>query len=393
MKVTHMLMNEPIKHHFKASIPSLLTILTTHCNIIKLGTIYDTYIANNLLNSYIKTRNLKLAHKVFDEMPQRDTVTWNSLIAGFVNNGDFGCAWGVLIRMKRNGFCFDEYTFGSVLKGVAFNECLFVGQQVHGSIVKTGYGGSVYSGSALLDMYAKCGTMVDARKVFDGLGERNTVSWNALISGYVESGDRVNSFELFKCMHREGMRTDDGTFSPLLTLFDSPELYKLTMQVHCMIIKHGMLCDSSVVNVTISAYSDCGSIDDAKGVFDGAGGERDIVSWNAMLAASLEHNKQAMAFNLFSEMQISGFEPDTYTYSTVISSCFEEDVCNQGQSLHALVIKKGVEHLTPISNSLMAMYSGSNGIYMDYATRIFENMTTIRIDFHSIDNTMIPVTC
>ncbi|GJV58679.1 putative pentatricopeptide repeat-containing protein [Tanacetum coccineum] len=307
-------------------------------------------------------------------MSQRDSVTWNSLIAGYVNNGDFGCAWEVLLRMKRNGFCFDEYTFGSVLKGVGYNECLFVGEQVHGSVVKTGYEGNVYSGSAVLDMYAKCGRVVDARKVFDGLGERNTVSWNALISGYVETGDRVNSFELFKCMHKEGVRIDDGTFSPLLTLFDRPELYKLTMQVHCMILKHGMSSDTSVVNATISAYSDCGSIDDAKGVFDGADGERDIVSWNAILAASLEHDKRALAFNLFSEMQLLGFEPDIYTYSTVISSCFNEDVRDQGQTLHALVIKRGVAHLTPISNSLMAMYSGSNGIHMEYVTRIFEKM-------------------
>ncbi|KAI3732700.1 hypothetical protein L1987_63907 [Smallanthus sonchifolius] len=347
---------------------------STHCQIIKLGTIGDTYTANNLIGGYVKNQQLQIAHNLFDEIPQRDTVSWNSIITGYVNYGVIESTWAVLKRMKHCGFCFDGYTFGSILKAVASNECLFAGQQVHACIVKTGYEQNVYSGSALLDMYAKCGRVVDAHKCFDCMPVRNSVSWNALISGYVETADRFNSFWLFKSMHREGVRLDDGTFSPLLTLFDSPDLYKLTMQVHCTIIKHGVSSDSSVFNATISAYSGCGSIEDSKRVFDGASGERDIVSWNAMLAACLEQDKRAVAFNLFSEMQILGFEPDIYTYTSMISSCFEEEITNQGLSLHALVIKRGVEHLTPISNSLMAMYSGCNGIYMDYAIRIFDKM-------------------
>ncbi|KAJ0647393.1 putative tetratricopeptide-like helical domain superfamily [Helianthus annuus] len=353
---------------------ALYALESNHCNIIKSGTIGDTYTANILLTGYVKNPQLQLAHKLFDEMPQRDAVSWNSLIAGYVNHGVLESTWAVLTRMKHCGFWFDEYTFGSILKGVGSNERLFAGQQLHACIVKTGYEQNVYSGSALLDMYAKCGRVNDARKCFDCMPERNTVSWNALISGYVETGDRFNCFSLFESMHREGVRLDDGTFSPLLTLFDSPDLYKQTVQVHCAIIKHGMLSDCSVLNATISAYSGCGSVEDAKKVFDSASDERDIVSWNAMLAAYLEHDKRVLAFNLFSMMQNLGFEPDIYTYTSMISSCFEEEVTNQGQPLHALVIKRGVEHLIPVSNSLMAMYSGSNGVYMDNAIRIFNEM-------------------
>ncbi|KAK9058537.1 hypothetical protein SSX86_023379 [Deinandra increscens subsp. villosa] len=364
----------PLHNIFKTCESALSVIESTHCHIIKLGTIGDTYTANNLLGSYVKNRELQIALNLFNEIPQRDTVSWNSLIAGYVNNGILESAWAVLTRMKHCGFCFDGYTFGSILKGVASNDRLFAGQQVHTCMVKTGYEQNVYSGSALLDMYAKCGRVVDAHKCFDCMPDRNSVSWNALIAGYVETGDLFNSFGLFKSMHSEGVRLDDGTFSPLLTLFDSPDLYKLTMQFHCTIIKHGVSSDNAVFNATISAYSGCESIEDAKRVFDGASGEWDIVSWNAILAACLEHDKRALAFNLFSEMKILGFEPDIYTYTSMISSCFEEEIINQGQSLHALVIKRGVEHLTPISNSLMGMYNGSNGIHMEYAIRIFDKM-------------------
>ncbi|XP_076901059.1 putative pentatricopeptide repeat-containing protein At3g25970 [Bidens hawaiensis] len=347
---------------------------STHCQLIKLGTITDTYTANNLLTSYLKTQKLKIAHKLFDEMPHRDTVSWNSLIAGHVNHGTLQTTWAVLARMKHCGFGFDGYTFGSILKGIASNECLFAGQQVHACIVKTGYERNVYSMSALLDMYAKCGRVVDAHKCFDLMPDRNTVSWNALISGYVETGDCFNSLLLFNSMRREGVNLDDGTFSPLLTLLDNPDLYKLTMQIHCAIIKHGVSFDISVINAIISAYSGCGSIKDAERVFGEASSERDIVSWNAMLAACLEHDKRALVFKLFSEMQVLGFEPDIYTYTSMVSSCFEEEVTNEGESLHALVVKRGVHHLTPVSNSLMAMYSGSNGKYMDNVISIFDKM-------------------
>ncbi|KAK1437328.1 hypothetical protein QVD17_03119 [Tagetes erecta] len=364
----------PLHNIIKTCDSALSAIESTHCYIIKSGIIRDTYTVNNLLGSYVKNRKLKNAHKLFDEMPQRDTVTWNSLIAGYVSYGVTESAWAVLIRMKECGFCFDGYTFGSVLKGIGSIECLFAGQQVHACIVKTGYEDNVYSGSALLDMYAKCGKLVDAHKCFDCVSNPNSVSWNALISGYVEVGDCYNTLLLLKSMHREGVRLDDGAFSPVLTLFDRPELYKLAIQVHCAIIKHGVYSDSSVFNAMISAYSGCGSIEDAKRVFDGAIGDWDIVSWNAMLAACLEYDERELAFDLLSEMEILGFEPDVYTYTSMISSCFEEEVTYQGRSLHALVIKRGVEHLTPISNSLMGMYSGSNGIYMEYAMRIFDKM-------------------
>ncbi|KAL4576867.1 hypothetical protein LXL04_012967 [Taraxacum kok-saghyz] len=356
------------------SIYALSTIGTSHCQIVKLGTLGDTYTANILLRGYLKFRKPQIALKLFDEIPQKDAVTWNSLIAGYVNHGDLETAWEVLIRMKHCGFCSDGYTFGSILKGVASNDRLFAGQQLHASIIKTGYEENVYSGSALLDMYAKCNGVIDAHKCFNSMPNRNSVSWNALISGYVETGDHVNSLQLLKSMHSEGVTLDDGTFSPILTLFDSPDFFDLTIQVHCAIIKHGMSYDTSVLNATITAYSKCGSIEHAKSVFDFSDNVRDIVSWNAMLAAYLDHDNRVLAFNLFSQMQISGFEPDIYTYTSMISSCFEEEIKNQGQSLHALVIKRGLEHLTPISNSLMAMFSSPNDNYMENAIKIFEKM-------------------
>ncbi|KAF8400461.1 hypothetical protein HHK36_013759 [Tetracentron sinense] len=346
----------------------------SHGQAIKSGTIRHTYTANNIISLYTKCKEVTPAHKLFDEIPQRDTVSWNSMITGYVNFENLETAWELLKTMKRYGLAFDQYTFGSILKGVAFAGLLNLGQQVHSIIVKMGYEKNVFSGSALLDMYAKYNRVEDAYAVFQCIPERNSVSWNALIAGYARVGDRGTAFWLLDCMEREGEGPDDATFATILTLLNDPELYKLTMKVHAKIIKYGRASDTTACNATITAYSECGSIEDSRRVFDGVDGTRDLVTWNSMLAAYVVHSHSALGIDLFIEMQGLGIEQDMYTYTSVISACFEQEHQNQGKSLHGLVVKRGLEKAIPVSNSLIAMYLKSNNKAMDDAIKQFNSM-------------------
>ncbi|KAL8112685.1 hypothetical protein AgCh_020122 [Apium graveolens] len=364
---------------------SLAKVGASHCQAIKLGTIGDIYTNNILISGYTKCRELGCALKVFDEMLHRDTVSWNSVIAGYINCGSYESAWEFFKSMKRHGVALDGYSFGSILKGIACDMRLFLGQQVHSDIVKMDYQGNVYAESALLDMYAKCGRVEDAMKVFECMPERNSVSWNALIAGYVELGDRVNSFRLLNCMKRERTSVDDGTFAPLLTLLDDPVLYKLTLQLHGAVLKHGLAHCNTVYNATITAYSACGSIQDAKRVFDSFPFARDLVTWNAMLAAYIVHEQENNAFILFLKLRELGLMPDLYTYTSMISACSGKPQECQGKSLHCLVLKTGLEQSTPISNSLIAMYLRSNSIYMEEALLIFSSMNVKdRVSWNSV---------
>lgn len=162
----------------------------SHSKSLKRGTLTDIYTANRILTGYAKCSDINAAYKLFEEISHKDIVSWNSLISGFINHGELNTAWFLLRSMRKDGISIDEYTFGSILKGVAYNESLDYGQQVHTLIIKMGFEGSIYSGSALLDMYAKCERVDDSRKVFECMPERNIISWNALISGYAQFGDR-----------------------------------------------------------------------------------------------------------------------------------------------------------------------------------------------------------
>ncbi|KAL6205066.1 hypothetical protein ACLB2K_022330 [Fragaria x ananassa] len=364
---------------------SLRNVSITHCREIKSGAFSDVYCANNVLNRYAKSQHMCLAHQLFDEMPHRDTVSWNTIIAGHVNCRQLEAAWDVLRSMRRCGFGFDGYTFGSILKGVACALRCDLGQQVHCVVVKVGYESNVYSGSALLDMYAKCGRVRDAYAVFDSLPQHNSVSWNALIAGYVQGGDRCATFWLLNCMEQEGMQLEDGTIAPLLTLLDDAEFYESLVQIHCKIIKHGLGCENTVCNATITSYSECGSIEEAERVFDGTFGTRDLVTWNSMLAAYLHHQKEQLGCKLFLEMQRLGFEPDIYSYTSIISAYSEQIHNNHGRSFHGLVIKRGLQNSAPISNALVSMYLKSSNNSMEEALQIFESMEfKDRVSWNSI---------
>ncbi|KAK6927679.1 Pentatricopeptide repeat [Dillenia turbinata] len=353
---------------------SKLSLSLHHSLAIKLGTLSDAYTANIILNEYAKFGESSLVQRLFDEIPNRDTCSWNTIISGYINHGNFQNAFKILKDMKRAGLYGDGYTFGSILKGVACFEEIKVGQQVHSLILKTGFAGNVYSGSALLDMYAKCRRVEDARVVFGFIPEPNKVSWNALISGCAQSGNFKTAFGVLDAMEHDGLSVDDGTFAPLLTLVNKPEMYKLAIQIHGKIVKHGLQCNNIVCNALITSYSSCGSLEDAQKVFDSAFGTRDLVTWNSMLAAYLEHDKGGLAVELFLEMQRLGSQPDIYTYTSIISGCSEDALLNHGKSLHGLVIKRGLEQSIPISNSLMAMYLKSNNKSMEDALSIFDSM-------------------
>ncbi|TKY58617.1 putative pentatricopeptide repeat-containing protein [Spatholobus suberectus] len=307
-------------------------------------------------------------------MPHRDTVSWNAIISAYANSGHLGATWKLLCAMRRSTLAFGSHTFASILKGVARAREFQLGQQLHSVMLKMGLSENVFSGSALLDMYAKCGRVDDAYVVFRSMPVRNYVSWNALVAGYSRVGDCDMAFWVLRCMEFEGVEIYDGTVSPLLTLLDGIEFYRLAMQLHCKIVKHGLELFNTVCNAAITAYSECCSLQDAERVFDGAVACRDVVTWNSMLGAYLMHEKEDLAFKVFIDMQNFGFEPDAYTYTGIVSACSVQEHKSCGKYLHGLVIKRGLQDSVPVSNALIAMYIRFNDRCMENALRIFFSM-------------------
>ncbi|CAL9187997.1 unnamed protein product [Musa hybrid cultivar] len=347
----------------------------THAWLLKSGDALDPCTWNKVLVSYSKSGGLVEACKLFDEIPLRDTASWNSLIAAHVLSQAHRQAWSVFRTMLSEGLPFDQYTFGSVLKSVACAARLDLGRRVHALIVKSSFDRNVFSGSALVDMYAKCGRIREAVMALELMPERNVVSWNAVVAGYARAGDAKAAFHVSCRMEREGVMLDEATFASLLTLLDGSADYGLMSQAHAKIVKCGRTADTIVYNAAITAYSQCGSVAESRKIFDKMDRVKDLVTWNSMLAAYACHGFTADAIELFVRMQKLGIDPDIYTFTSAISACFEHGQSGNGRALHAVAIKRGFDDALQVSNALIAMYirPGEDGT-VDDAWRCFRSM-------------------
>ncbi|KAG7626603.1 Pentatricopeptide repeat [Arabidopsis thaliana x Arabidopsis arenosa] len=297
------------------------------------------------------------------------------MISGYTSCGKLEDAWCLFTCMKRSGSDVDGYSFSRLLKGIASVKRFDLGEQVHGLVIKEGYECNVYVGSSLVDMYAKCERVEDAFEAFKEISEPNSVSWNALIAGFVQVRDIKTAFWLLGLMEMKAAVTmDDGTFAPLLTLLDDPMFCNLLKQVHAKVLKLGLQHEITIWNAMISSYADCGSVSDAKRVFDSLGGSKDLISWNSMIAGFSKHELKESAFELFIQMQRHWVETDIYTYTGLLSACSGEEHQIFGKSLHGMVIKKGLEQVTSATNALISMYIQFPTGTMEDALSLFESL-------------------
>ncbi|KAK7856430.1 pentatricopeptide repeat-containing protein [Quercus suber] len=261
-----------------AHLQNLTVIQHLHAHIVKIGFSSHVYVATSLLYAYV-LMSFEHACVLFDEMPERNTVTWNTMISGYSRSGDVESAravfeempvrdvasWSAMLAayvnsgnyvqavavfrdmMAHEGLRPDQVTLGSVLTGCAHTGSLglLAGKSVHGFIAKNGWELNVELGTVLVDMYAKCGFMKTACRIFGLMQERNVVSWTALICGSAQHGYSKEVLSLFEMMQKAGVRPNELTFTGILTacvhtgLVDEGRKY-FKMIEECGSISNGM---------------------------------------------------------------------------------------------------------------------------------------------------------
>ncbi|XP_010540446.1 PREDICTED: pentatricopeptide repeat-containing protein At2g33760 [Tarenaya hassleriana] len=177
----------------------------------------DPYVQAALVAFYSKCGEMKFARQVFDRMPEKTVVAWNSLISGFEQNGLAKEAIGVFHLMRDSGFEPDSATFVSVLSACAQTGTISLGSWVHQYIVSKGFDVNVVLGTALINLYSRCGDVGKARDIFDGMKERNVIAWTAMISAYGTHGYGNQAVELFREMRNYGPMPNNVTFVAILS--------------------------------------------------------------------------------------------------------------------------------------------------------------------------------
>jgi pentatricopeptide repeat protein len=334
-----------------------------HAHFIQTGFNPNTFLQTKLLIVYAKCRFLVDGRRVFDEMPERNVVTWTALIAAYSKGGFDKEALTLLSQMRQMGIESDEFTFASVLPSCANLAALEHGKEVHEAIIRDGFQCDVFIGSALLDLYFKCGSLQDACKVFDKMPEHDTVSTNVMLAGYTQNGLVKEALKLFHEM------PDRDTVS------------WNTVIAGCA--QNGLVCEAAKLfqqmperslvswNTMISGYAQNGHVNEALKLFQEVP-KQDTVSWNTMIAGYVQNGYFQDALNLFRRMQETPVIPNAVTFACILPACAGLAALGDGKEIHEIIIRSKFQYDIFVGNALMDMYAKCSSI--EDALKVFDRM-------------------
>eukprot|EP01018_Ginkgo_biloba_P011139 Gb_03380 [translate_table: standard] len=300
---------QPNEFTFASILPvceNLATVKEVHEEIIRSGCQSDVFVASALVDMYAKCRNLENARHVFDRMPERDAVSWTTMIAAYSQNGHVNEAWILFHKMPQR---------------------------------------DIFSWNAMLTGYAQNGLVDEALKLFGEMPERDVVSWTAMIAGYTQNGHGEDALKFFRKMQLAGVKPDSKTFISVLPACTNLAALEQGMDIHDKVIKNGFHSDVYVSNTLINMYAKCGSIENACHVFDNIH-QPDVISWNTMIGAYAMHGCGKEALKLFEQMQHSGMNPDQVTLVCVLSACCHAGLVDEGWEYFHCMSRS--YHITPL---------------------------------------------
>lgn len=187
-----------------------------HAQMVVVGHVPNEYLNTKLLILYAKSGDLETAYILHDKLLEKSLVSWNAMIAGYVQKGLGEVGLEFYFKMRQSGLIPDQYSFASVFRACATLASLEHGKRAHGVMIKCQIGDNVVVASALVDMYFKCSSLSDGHKVFNKSSNRNVITWTALISGYGQHGRVFEVLESFNSMINEGFRPNYVTFLAVL---------------------------------------------------------------------------------------------------------------------------------------------------------------------------------
>ncbi|CAN1809327.1 Pentatricopeptide repeat-containing protein At4g02750 [Linum perenne] len=264
----------------------------------------DEFTWNTMVAAYANAGRFTEARKVFHDCPIKSSITWSGLIAGYCRHGSFEDSINLFCEMKVTGIHLDQLIVANILSCCAELTIMEFGQQVHGTLVKSGLESSVSVDNSLVTMYAKCGAILDANRVFDAMQTRNVISWTALIVGYAQNGKGMNSLLLYEQMLSAGIDPDYITFIGLLfACSHTGNLEKGRSYFNSMDSVYGIKPGPEHYACMIDLFGRSGKLTEAKQILDQMTVQPDATVWKSLLATCRIHKElelgQRAANNLF----------------------------------------------------------------------------------------------
>lgn len=227
---------------------------------------------------------------------------------------------------------------------------------MHAFLVRNALDSDSFLGTALIDMYAKCGQVTEAYRVFRGMVDKKNASlWNAMIGGFCHNGLWEESLELFVLTRSWGLELQSTTFSSILIACSTGEAVTFGEGVHCCSIKSGFELDPYVSTCLLGLYSKCGLLDEARRVLESAT-SKGIELWNSMISAYVSSSNALDALNVYKQLRLDNIMSDCITISNVLSACCIISLLDFGKGVHGELIKRPELNNIMVQSSLINMY-------------------------------------
>ncbi|XP_021739331.1 pentatricopeptide repeat-containing protein At3g02330, mitochondrial-like [Chenopodium quinoa] len=334
----------------------------------------DTISWNSMIFAYSGEGNMEVAQLLFDSMPERDVVSWNTLISSYLQSRNHHKCVEIFLQIVKEGVCFDHTTLAVVLKCCSFLEDFILGIQIHGLAVKSGLESDMVTGSALVDMYAKCKYLDESLRFFYAMPEKNWVCWSALIAGFVQNHQFTNGLELFKEMQSQGLVVSQSTYASVFRSCAGLSALSLGHQLHAHALKTNFGTDIIVATATLDMYAKSKSLVDSRKVFNSMP-KHSVQSYNAMLVGYVQSNQGPEALKLFVNLIKSDLGFDEVTLSGAFSACAVAKQLSTGCQLHGLVMKSKFQSNVCVTNAILDMYGkcgdilGAKGVFDEMIRR------------------------
>ncbi|XXG74597.1 hypothetical protein AAC387_Pa07g3278 [Persea americana] len=342
-----------------------------HGLAIRCGLDLESSVANTLLSMYSKCQCLPDARKLFDMMSGTDLVTWNGMIAGYVQNGFKDEALDLFCKMQSAEVKPDSITFASFLPLFSDSTCLKQGKEIHGYIVRNRVCLDAFLKSALIDIYFKCRNVDMACKVFNTTGTVDVVIYSAMISGYVLNVMSHDAVKMFRRMIAAQMKPNAVTLASFLPACSDLAAFTLGKELHCYILKNSLDGRCYVASALTDMYAKCGRLDLSQWIFEKIP-ERDAVSWNTMIMSFSQNGQPEKAIRLFRQMGLEGITYDCVTISAALSACANLPALLHGKEIHGFMMKGSLKSDLFSESALIDMYAKCGDLCI--ARRVFDLM-------------------
>ncbi|KAK6145729.1 hypothetical protein DH2020_022549 [Rehmannia glutinosa] len=329
---------------------------TVHAQIILSGFESNLFLSNVLITAYSRGDTLQSAVSVFVRMPERNLISWSSMISAYNQNGYNAEALALFWEFRKSGNDNpNEFVLSTVIQSCTQLESIDDGMHLHCFVFKAGYNQNAHVATSLIDFYAKTSDLDAARLVFDELGVKNVAAWTAIIMGFSINGKIGVSLDLFKEMVETGIVPDKYALSTVLRSCSMLGLLEFGKQVHAFVLRSGVNMDVSISNMLIDFYCKCGELKAGHRVFEQIVVKNDI-SWAMMISGYMQSGFDFEAMNLYKDMNRLEWKADGFSCTSVLTSCGSVRALDQGKQVHAYTVKVNLDSDDFVTTSLIDMY-------------------------------------